>query len=189
VQWINKFLNYILIVSFAACAGVFGYIYLQPPTNQAARPVDRPQFTNEELVNKYIKQGALQIQQQKFDSLKAIKSVDTSSVTNKKSGLKSANELPTSEIPIEKQIAKDSENFDQQSLEEQFNLRAYQKQQQNIQDQQAKKAYAKEFIENARKEGYRITLSEDLEVTSVKPLRQPTNEQDQVDVFEAEPSN
>lgn len=37
-----------------------------------------------------------------------------------------------------------------------------------------KKEYARQFIENARRGGYEIKLSEDYRVISVKPLRQPS---------------
>ena len=49
-----------------------------------------------------------------------------------------------------------------------------------------KAEYARQYIENARKGGYHIELSDDLEVISVTPLRQPSQE---VDSFEILPSN
>ncbi len=49
-----------------------------------------------------------------------------------------------------------------------------------------KAEYARQYIENARKGGYDIELSNDLEVIRVTPLRHPSEE---VDSFEILPSN
>lgn len=49
-----------------------------------------------------------------------------------------------------------------------------------------KNEYARQFIENARRGGYEIELSEDLEVIKSTPIRSPSNNFDQVEIL---PSN
>jgi predicted DNA-binding WGR domain protein len=93
------------------------------------------------------------------------------------------------DIPVEKQIAKDSSMPGGQSLTETFDQKSYESQAYQIEDQQAKKEYVKTFIENAKKNGYHITLSDDLQVTSVQPIRKPTNQANDNDTFESDPSN
>lgn len=44
-------------------------------------------------------------------------------------------------------------------------------------DEAYKREYARQFIENARRGGYEVRLSEDYRVLSVKPIRRPTNQQ------------
>jgi hypothetical protein len=44
-----------------------------------------------------------------------------------------------------------------------------------------KEAYAKQFVENARKGGYNVILTDDFKVKSVQPIRKPTQS---MDIFE-----
>ena len=46
---------------------------------------------------------------------------------------------------------------------------------------QAKRQYASEFIENARRNGYHITLSPTMEVLSVEPIKKPGDDYDSLD--------
>lgn len=189
VNWINKFLNYILFFSFAACISIFGYVYYSYSTQkkiEMQRIVDSKKPTPDELVNKYLKQGSLELNRQKLESLNKIRSnvIDNSAAKTK------TKEIPPEAIPIEMQIAKDKSNSSSKSqgLSEQFNEKYIQYQTAQIADEQSRKEYARQFIENARKNGYHITLSDEMEVTSVKPIRQPTNQND-TELFESQPSN
>lgn len=47
--------------------------------------------------------------------------------------------------------------------------------------EQAKRQYASEFIENARRSGYHITLSPNMEVLTVEPIRKPNDDYDSLD--------
>jgi hypothetical protein len=189
VKWINKFLNYILFFTVAISVGVFGYIYYSQKEKkriEQEKKIASQQPSAEELVNKYLKQGSVELQQQQIESMAKIKS----NLIDEKKNKVVVKEIPPDQIPIEMQIAKDKSNSSEQSLTEEFNQKYFQSQVDQVADEQARKEYAKEFIENARKNGYHITLSEDLQVTSVKPIRKPTNQQnDDSDVFESQPSH
>lgn len=190
MKWINKFLNYILFFTVAISVGVFGYIYYSQKEKkriEQEKKIASQQPTPEELVNKYLKQGSVELRQQQIESMAKIKS----NLIDEKKNKVVVKEIPPDQIPIEMQIAKDKSNSspNEQSLTEEFNQKYFQSQVDQVADEQARKEYAKEFIENARKNGYHITLSEDLQVTSVKPIRKPTNQQNDNDVFEAQPAH
>ncbi len=150
------------------------------------RIADDKMPTPEELVNKYLKQGASDLNRQKLDSLNKIRSneIDASLAKTK------VKEISPEDIPIEMQIAKDKSNSEVngQGLSDEFNQKYNQFQVDKLADEQSRKEYAKQFIENARKNGYHITLSDDMQVTSVKPIRKPTNQND-TESFESQPSN
>jgi glutamine cyclotransferase len=189
MKWINKFLNTILFFAVTICVGVFGYIYFQKtsaPKNLKVSESVHSSLSPEELVNKYMQESSSELQRQKLESANKIKST---TIPIEISKLKEK-EINPSDIPIEQQIAKDTASVSPQTtLTEDFNQKSWQSQVQNIQSAEEKKQYAKEFIENAKKNGYHITLSDDLQVTSVKPIRKPTNQQNDTDTFESEPSN
>lgn len=193
MKWANKFINYILFFSFCICIGIFSYVYfLKSNQNiskaevESLKKIPDATVSPEDLVNKYMKQGALALQKQKFNSVNKINSkvIDADLVKNQ------IKEVDPSKIPIELQIKKNDPVSDRgQNLTDEFNIKAYKAQIKSATDSQAKIEYAKQFIENARKDGYHITLSEDLQVTSVTPIRKPTNQSSDEDTFESDPSN
>ncbi len=183
MKWINQFLNYILFVVIAICLGIFGSIYFEK-SNQNEKSVQK-KLSPDDLVNKYMKQAQADIAKQERDSVNKIKST----LSQNKLPQTKSKDISMSDIPVEKQIAKDNSMAGDQSLTETFDRKSYESQAYQIEDQQAKKEYAKTFIENAKKNGYHITLSDDLQVTSVKPIRKPTNQANDNDTFESDPSN
>lgn len=188
MKWINKFLNYILFFTALTCVSIFGYVYSvysEQKKIQIQKTAAQQQPSAEELVNKYMKQGALDLQREQLESLTKMKS-NLGSEKNKPVAVK---EIPPEQIPIELQIAKDQSSATEQTLTEEFNQKYFQSQVQQKEDERSREEYAKEFIENARKNGYHITLSEDLQVTSVRPIRKPTSQQNDLDVFESQPSH
>ncbi len=184
MKWINQFMDYILFFTVAICLGVFGFVYTQKsvPNNFEKR---NTQLSADELVNKYMKETQIVVLKQERESIHKIKSQNIQITQSK---LKNK-EISPSEIPIEKQIAKNYSLTDEQSLTETFDQKTYDIQIAKTEDLQSKKEYAREFIANARKNGYHITLSEDLQVTSVQPIRKPTNQPNDNDTFETDPSH
>lgn len=189
MKWLNQFLNYIIFFVTTVCIVIFGYVYLQKTEKIESKNKINSlavQISTDDIVNKYMKETQIDLQKQQRDSVYKIKSTQVSIQPNKNP----TKEISPAEIPIERQIVKNISAVDnRQTLDEGFNQKSYDLQVSNIQDEQAKKNYAKEFIANARKNGYHITLSEDMQVTSVTPIRKPTNQPDDNDTFEAEPAN
>lgn len=93
-------------------------------------------------------------------------------------------EIDPSTIPRERQIWKD-ESQDVGKNTNQMDViyrRIYDEEVAKRLSEQEKKDYAAEFIENARRSGYHIQLSMDLEVISVEPIRNPQGEYDSLDM-------
>ncbi len=96
----------------------------------------------------------------------------------------SIDETDPSTVPIDRQIWKDESNEVGQS-DNQMDViyrRIYEEEVAKRMSEQEKKDYASEFIENARRSGYHIQLSMDLEVISVEPIRNPQGEYDSLDM-------
>jgi hypothetical protein len=182
MKLIRRFIDYLLLFTVAACIGIFGYVYLKNP-DAPAKPLEK--LSAEMLVDKYMKDTQLDLIRQEKESVYRIKSIKE----HVKPSKTVKQEISPLDIPIEKQIAKDYSVIDQQSLTESIDQKLYESQVEQLQNEKAKHEYAKEFIANARRHGYHITLSEDLQVTSVRPIRKPTNQSADEDTFESEPAN
>ncbi len=188
MKWVNQFLNYVLFFTGAICVAIFGYVYfknLESVNIKTPVATTQQSLSAEELANKYMKQMSTNLQKQQLESITKIKST-TVPVVKVNNTIK---EVQPADIPIDQQIAKDSMSDYNQILTENYSQKSYELQMSRLQNDQARKEYAAEFIANARKSGYHITLSENLEVTSVEPIRKPTNQSNDNDTFESEPSN
>ena len=62
----------------------------------------------------------------------------------------------------------------------------YRKEIEKQQEELDKKEYARQFIENARKSGYHLVLSEDNKVLSVTPIRKPSQTDESAELFPAD---
>ena len=88
-------------------------------------------------------------------------------------------------VPIEKQIWKESDA--QSTPAEVVNSNMYDEAALNRLDEESRKQYAQDFVENARKGGFHVVLSKDLtKIESVTPIRKPSQQEDSVESF---PSN
>lgn len=179
-------MNYILFFAVLVAGAVFGYILFFDKAN-SSKEIQKQDMSSlsdkdqQKLVDRYLKETQSSLRKQEAASQKAITNKELP--PPKKSPV--VNVDPQS-IPIEQQIWRESKASDQ-SLEERFSQQSFQTELASRQEDDAKREYARQFIENARREGYHITLSEDLEILSVKPIRKPTN--NNYDAFEPNPSN
>ncbi len=176
---LSSFLNLAIFLA-VACTGYFFFYpqtahivkknsYIDQPLNSRTTSSVDPQ----DLANKYMQQVQSELNLQKLKL--SMNGLDLNQ--NKKPVL----ETDPRKISADQQIWKES---DQQSgkaktADEIFNEN-YERQMQLKQQQAIEKAeYIYQYKENARKEGYDIVLSDDLEVISVAPIRKPQNDFDQ----------
>lgn len=135
----------------------------------------------EQVVNKYLKQTTHKIQKERFDSEKAVAHALKQPLvltTN-------AKETNPADVPVSKQIWRESDI--QITPAEVINSDMYDEAALAQQDEEVRKQYAKEYIENARRGGFHVVLSKDLsKVVSVTPIRKPSGQDDSV---ELNPSN
>lgn len=178
MQGINKFLNFVIVLG---CV-VIGYLFYQAKTendksvraqqHSAEQSSVRPAMDPQDLANKYLQQAQQNLAADKLRAEISIKRamIDSQQAQNPKAII----ETDPSKVPIEQQIWK--EPADQKPLDQRFA------------DQMApkngdidKQEYIRQFKENARKNGYEITVNDELEVTSVTPIRKPQNSKNDYD--------
>lgn len=179
---INKFLNLVIILG---CA-VIGYLFYQVKivnensvlnanqnTEQSSK---KPELDPQELANKYLQQAQQNLATEK---LKAEINIKRAIAEGQNPPATKVVETDPSSVPVEQQIWKDPQGQIkvQKPLEQRF---SEQMNAQNPEDMD-KQEYIRQFKENARKNGYEITVNDDLEVTSVTPIRKPQNSKNDYD--------
>lgn len=173
---LSQYLNF-LICAVVLGYGVFYFLSVKKSERKvAATEQNKPQVNVDDVVNKYIKQTADQILRDQVRSQQNIRQqLSKPIVINKEP------EINPQDIPVEQQIWKDK-RLDQLNAEakkaEQLSI-AEQKRQEELD----KKEFARQYIENARKDGYHVVLSPDLQVLSVTPIRKPSQTSDTVETF------
>lgn len=86
-------------------------------------------------------------------------------------------------IPIDRQIRKEGASEAETSPADIINAKIYEKNQQDEMDAAEKKEYARQWIQNARKAGYHLELSSDLEVIKYTPIRKPSQQDDSAESY------
>ncbi len=162
----------------------YGVFYFYNENKFKNKPVGQTELSSndiEQVVNKYLKQTTEKMNKERFDSEKAQYQALKQPVvltTNVK-------ETNPADVPVSKQIWKESDVASTPS--EVISADMYDEMAMAKQDEEARKKYAKEFIENARRGGFHVVLSDDLtKIISVTPLRRPSQHDDSVESF---PSN
>ena len=190
--FVHRFMNIILGISFLVAVVVFGYIYIFQTKNAGQIQVQNkivkpaPSSANaDELVDKYMKQTKLRLESQQKNAERMLAG-DTA-----KQGLKvEIKETDPALIPEKDQIWGASAPTNETLLDK-FNQKINADDDEILRTEQEKKEYARQFIENARKDGYHIVLDDKFNVIKVMPIRKPSNNNTgpQYDQFESTPSN
>lgn len=172
MKFLNKVFNYLIAFGLIAF-GLFFYLkdkgYFQKKELQISHASS---IDTERIVNQYLQDTNRKMLRDQVDSGKTIE--DALREANK---LKEKPAVPP-QIPRE---ANGLARFQESSVGKNF------KQPMPNQPQAlSREEYARQYIENARRGGFEIELSEDLEVIRATPIRQPSQEIDMVDIH---PSN
>ncbi|WP_409478956.1 hypothetical protein [Pseudobdellovibrio sp. HCB154] len=179
---INKFLNIVIILGCVVIAFFFyqakvendksAKVQNQSVEQSSVKPMD-PQ----DLANKYLQQAQ---QNLATEELKASINIKKAIAESQQAATPpKVVETDPSKVPIEQQIWKDpaEQTKAEIPLEQRFSQELNQKNSGEIDKQE----YIRQFKENARKNGYEITVNDDLEVTSVTPIRKPQNSKNDYD--------
>lgn len=137
----------------------------------------KPPMDPQDLANKYLQQAQ---QNLATEELKASINIKKAIAESQQAATPpKVVETDPSKVPIEQQIWKDqAEQMKAEvPLEQRFSQELNQKNSGEIDKQE----YIRQFKENARKNGYEITVNDDLEVTSVTPIRKPQNSKNDYD--------
>lgn len=173
MKTLNSIFNFAIFAIILGYAGFFFYNQNQKKTpegkiEQSSRNVD-------DVVNKYLAQTTEQMAREKLEKDKALYRALTQPVK-----INPTQVGPNPEdIPREQQISKDR----QMTPSEVINAQVYDQQAQAKQEALDKKAYAREFIENARRGGYEIELDSDNKVIKSTPIRKPSQDDDSIEPY------
>lgn len=179
VKKLNSFLNFLILALAVVIGGVFFY-FKTHKENQLSFKGKSSELSAQELdriVNKYIKttnQEALKskIMAEKFmtEARQRLAELD------RQKKLKQDKE--NAEIPKERQIRKDNslDTVVVNSGNSEIN-------DQNAMEEIEKKEYARQWILNARKAGYILELSPELEVIKYTPIRKPSQQDDSTESY------
>lgn len=178
---LSQYLNY-LIVAILLIYGGFYFYQTRYSTNQHDISSLKPPAQTidvDGIVNKFMQQTAAQGIHDQYASQMALKKqlAIPIKITEGK------NEIRPEDVPVEKQIHQ-IDHID--SPAEAIRQEVFDKEMQAKSDQQDRLEYARQYIENARRAGYRLVLSEDLKVMSVTPIRKPSQDDDSVDSYPAD---
>ena len=178
---LNSFLNFLIFTLVVIIGGVFFYFKNHKETKRAAgKPADLSSQELDLIVNKYIKTTNLEAFKSKVMAEKFIlEARQRLAELDKQKRLKQDKE--NAELPKERQIRKDNESFDPGTPI--VNSRVTEKNDQEVMNEQEKKEYAKQWILNARKAGYLLELSPDLEVIRYTPIRKPSQQDDSAESY------
>lgn len=180
VKFLNKIFNYLIAVGLIAF-GLFFYLKDKGYLKKDLQVMHASSVDTERIVNRYLQETNRKMQRDQVDSKKAIDDAlrEASKLKTKQS--------PQPVIPREAQIHKDPANDpNYNQLQNSAVSKSLKRQLQNQPQALDKEEYARQFIENARKGGYHIELSDELEVIRVTPIRKPSQEIDMVEIL---PSN
>ncbi len=180
MKWLNKLFNYLIsliIISY----GVFFFYGDSFLKYKQAGQTELSSNDVDQAVNKYLKQATAAMQKSRYDSDAAVKQALKQPLVL----TTDSKEIDPADVPVAKQIWKESDvNV---TPAEVVTSSIYDENAFAQQDEQERKQYAKDFIENARRGGYHVVLSNDLtKIVSVTPIRKPSGQNDSVESF---PSN
>lgn len=185
-----KNLSQILNIFILLAVAVTGYIFWQGyqqrhPQEQQTDLSSESTTAQQSRVNKYMQEVQAQLKQQERESA-------TRMQKRIQARLAKPAETDPSKVPIEKQIWKDPdlEKEREQSIDDRISERAKERineeNEQRLEEARLRKEYKQDIIENARRDGYHVEISDSLEIISITPIRKPSGKQDS---FESHPSN
>ncbi len=175
---LNSLLNLLIFTLVLILGGTF--LYFKDSKNGWLPATKSSELSSQELdqiVNKYIKTTNLEALKTKIMAERVmIETRQKLAELDRQKRLKQDKEI--AEIPRDRQIAKNDEN---RSPAEVLRSQLNEKKMQEQQEESEKQEYARQWILNARKAGYLLELSPDLEVIRYTPIRMPSQQDDSTD--------
>lgn len=176
---ISSFLN-ILIISLVVAIGGFFFYTKNEKEAQASQQVQVNEMSSQDLdsiVNKHIKETTDDVLRTKIMTEKSM--LET---RKKLAKLEQQRQIKKDKedanVPLERQIRKESQRESDLTPADIINAKLNSKNQEDSMDAADKKEYARQWIANAREQGYLLELSEDLEVIKYTPIRKPSQQED-----------
>lgn len=165
---------------------VLGYFFYTYNKNQKIEHLqqsslaEKQQKDPQDLVNKYLQQAQKDLAIQNADATLRLKKLDQE---DSQTLLKKTVEVNPEEIPVDKQIWRDADvQHLNKTVDERADYEIEKQRQKQLQKDTYKQEYIRQFKENARRNGYDITVDEaTLEVIESKPIRVPQGQKKDYD--------
>lgn|GEM_PF-6121763 len=178
---LSSFLNLLIVVLVLSLGGAFYYLKSGPETQASVKPILAAKELDK-IVNQHLQKTAQQNQLTKFLNEKTVSDARRKLAEfQRQRKIKEDQEI--SKIPAERQIWKEDQKINEVTPAQIISSQLNESRQQEKMDAAEKKEYARQWILNARKEGYLLELSPDLEVLKYIPIRKPSQQDDSVESF------
>lgn len=178
---LNSLLNLLIFTLVIILGAAFFYYKNSKESRQpATKSSELSSQELDQIVNKYIKTTNLEALKTKVMAEKFI--IETRkklAAVERQKKLKQDKE--NAEIPKDRQIRKNNEIDENSSPVDVLLSKVNDKKLQEQQEEYEKQEYARQWILNARKAGYLLELSPDLEVIRYTPIRKPSQQDDSTD--------
>ncbi len=147
---------------------------------QQSSYAEKQQKDPQDLVNKYLQQAQKDLAIQNADATLRLKKLDQE---DPQGLVKKPTEVNPEEVPVEQQIWRDADvQHLNKTIDERADLEIEKQKQKQQQKDMYKQEYIRQFKENARRNGYDITVDEStLEVIESKPIRVPQGQKKDYD--------
>ncbi|MEQ1721828.1 MAG: hypothetical protein ABL930_01540 [Pseudobdellovibrio sp.] len=180
---LSQILNYLIVVLVLAIAGAFFYFKNSEKIAATVTPKTEQDLSvkeQDEVVNKYLQATNQSVL---LDKAKADRFLleARAQIAKQEKANREKQDRENEKIPLEQQIWKEPKVGELDSPADIVNSKINEKKFKAQADEIDKKAFAREWIENARKGGYHIELNENLEVIKSVPIRKPSQDNDAVE--------
>jgi hypothetical protein len=184
VNKLSEILNYLIVVLVLTIAGTFFFLKKSEKVVAADEAKTKLNFSvkeQDEVVNKYLQATSQSVL---LDRAKANRFLleAKEQITRQEKANREKQDRENEKIPLERQIWKEPKAGALDLLADTVNSKTNDTKFKAQPDEVDKKAYAREWIENARKGGYHIELNENLEVIKSVPIRKPSEFNDAVEL-------
>lgn len=183
MKLINQYLNYLILIL------VIGYISFYFYSKET-RTVKKTELSSvvvkpnvDQVVNKYMQETSAKNKELLATAQTALKSELVKAKNLKRPIYESEIKVPAEQQIWKEQSLKD--NFSQVAPDEEITQKLQNQEIRKAQEEAYKKEYSRQYIENARKNGYNIILDDNLNVIKATPIRRPSDE-DSIESFPAE---
>lgn len=176
---LGSFLNFLIFALVVIIGGAVYYLKSNSMV-KAARQSELSEQQIDDIVNSHIKKTVQESRQTKIINEKAM--LDTlKKLTELERQKKIEQDKEIAKIPTARQIWKEEQKVNDVTPEQVIGGVINDSVEQEKMDEAEKKEYARQWIQNARKAGYLLELSADLEVIRYTPIRKPSQQEDSVE--------
>ena len=174
---LNRYLNYLIL----ALVSVYAVIYFSAAKVRSTAVPKPAEITDiDQVVNKFLKQTSEQTRKDEMAFRLALEKQLKKPLNIKK---ETREKKPDDSVENQQNLSEAAASI---TPSEVIQTGIYRREIEKQQEELDKKEYARQFVENARKSGFHLVLSEDNKVISVTPIRKPSQTDESSELFPAD---